>query len=105
MDVDSDGLFAVNMLAGGYGGAQVVDVKEGRRGDLDQVNVGRGGELLESVGAVGEELPVDGRAAERSIELIEAGAAGGEVVGEEIGDGDYLCRSVFREGFGDGTAA
>ena len=39
------------------------------------------------------------------VDLVEVGAAGGEVVGEEIGDGHDLGDGVLRERRGDGRAA
>ena len=64
LDVDADGLFAVDVFARGDRGFQMLHVEEGRRGDLDEVDVFRGGELFEGVGAVEEQLAVDGLAAE-----------------------------------------
>ena len=63
-NVDAHWLFAVDMLAGRDRGLKMLHVKEGRRGDLDQVDVRRGGELFEGMRAVEEQLAVDGRAAE-----------------------------------------
>jgi len=45
-DIDSNGLFTVGMFAGGGDGIEVLDVEEGRRGDLDSIDVGAGGNCL-----------------------------------------------------------
>ncbi len=39
IDVDADRLFAVDVLAGGDRGFQMLHMEEGRRGDLDEVDV------------------------------------------------------------------
>ena len=61
-NVDADRLFAVDVLAGGDGGFEMLHVEEGRRGDLDEVDVlamrraarrraGRGRAACSSMGA------------------------------------------------------
>jgi hypothetical protein len=45
-DVDADGLFAVGVLARGGDGVEVLDVEEWRRGDLDGIDIGAGGNGL-----------------------------------------------------------
>ncbi len=59
-DIDAYRLFAVDVFAGRDGGFQVLHVEEGRRRDLDQIDVLGGGELLKGVGAMEEQLAVDG---------------------------------------------
>ncbi len=38
-DVDAYGFFAVDVFAGGDCGLQVLDMEEGRRGDLDEIDI------------------------------------------------------------------
>ena len=70
-NVDAHRLFAVDVLAGCDRGFQMLHVEEGRRGDLNQVDVLRCGQLLEGVRAVKEQLVVDGRPAKARVELVE----------------------------------
>ena len=67
LDVDADGLFAVDMLARRDRGFQVLHVEEGRRRDLNQIDVVRGGELFEGVGAMKEQFAVDRRRRPRLV--------------------------------------
>ena len=48
---------------------------------------------------------VEGRLVEAGVELIEVGARGGELVGEEVGESDDAGAGVLREGARDGGAA
>ena len=52
-----------------------------------------------------EELGVDGLAAEAGVELVEVIVTGGEIVGEEIGQGHDLRGGAAGERGGDGGAA
>src|SRR5271165_4950780 len=57
------------------------------------------------MGAEKKELAVDGRAAKTGVELVKMAAAGGQIIGEEIGERNNLGGSVFGEGIGHGSAA
>ena len=104
-DVDSHGLFAIDMLARGDRGLKMLHVKERRRRYLDEIHIGRGGELFESVRTAEEQLAVNGRLSEAGVQLVKVLATGGEIIGEEIGKGNDTRRSVFRERGGDSGAA
>jgi hypothetical protein len=82
LDVDAHRLFAIDMLAGGDGGLEMFDVKEGRSGDLDQVDLGRRGELLKGVRTAEEEFAVDRGAAKTGVDSIEVRVAGFELGGK-----------------------
>lgn len=83
----------------------MLDVEVGRRGDLDQVDVGRGGELLEGPGALEEQLAIDGLPTQRRVELIKVPATSGKLIGKEIGERYHLRGRVLRERRRDGSAA
>ena len=53
--------------------------------------------MLEGVGAVKEKLRVDGGAAKARVELVEVAVAGGELVGEKIGQRHDLRGGVLGE--------
>ena len=93
-DIDAHGLFAVGVLASGDCGFQMLDVEEGRRGDLDGVDLFRGGELFEGAVAVEGEARVDGGLVDGGVELVEVLLAERELVGEDVGERDEV-RGVF----------
>ena len=80
-------------------------MEEGRCRDLDQVDVGRGGELLEGVGTVEEELAADGLTPEGSVELIKVVATGSKLIGKEIRERYHLSDRVLRKRRRDSGAA
>src|ERR1700723_1320980 len=80
-------------------------MEEGRCGDLDEVDVFGCGELLECVGTMEEQLVVDGRAAETGVELVEMGAAEGQLVGKDVCQRDDLRGGAVGERGSDGGAA
>ena len=104
-DVNADRLLAVDVLAGSDRGLQVLHVEKRRRGDLNEIDVGRGGELLEGVRAMEEQLAVDGLAAKSGVELVEMSAAQREFIGKDVGQRHNLGGSAVGEGSGDGGAA
>ena len=73
------------MLARRDRGFKMLDVEEGRCGNLKQVHILGCGQLLEGVRAAKEELAVNGRAAKARVELVKMAAAGCQLIREEIG--------------------
>jgi len=86
-------------------GVEVFDVEEGRRGDLDGVDVAAGGDRLAGIVAVEGAAGVDGGEAERGVDGVEVLLRGGELVGKDVGEGDDLDARVLCEGGGHGGAA
>jgi hypothetical protein len=75
----------------------MLHVEEGRRGNLNQIDVGRCGQLLKRVGAVKEKLAVNGLAAKAGVDLVKVVPAGGELIGKKIGERHNLGRSILGE--------
>ena len=73
-DVDSHRLLAVDMFARCDRGLEMLHVEEGRRGNLNQIDIRRSGELLKGMRAVEEQLAVDGGVAQAGVELVEVAA-------------------------------
>ncbi len=70
-DIDADGLFAIGVLACGGDGVEMLDVEERRRGDLDGIDVGAGGDGFGGVVSGEGALAVDRRKTERGVDGIE----------------------------------
>ena len=80
-------------------------MEEGWRGNLNEVDVFRCRELLEGLRAVEEQLLIDWLPVEARVELVEVTPAQGQLVGEEVGQRNYLGRGALGGGAGDGAAA
>ena len=74
----------------------MLHVEEGRRGDLDEVDVFATGELLKGMRAPEHELGVDGGAIEVGIDLVEVLLAGVKLIGKNAASAT-TCAEVFWE--------
>ncbi len=104
-NIDADGLLAVGVLACGGDRVEVLDVEEGRRGDLDGIDVRTGGDRLGGFVAAEGAAGVDGRKIERGIHGIEVLLRRGELVGKDVGEGDDLDAGILCERCCHGGAA
>jgi len=93
------------VLAAGYGRGEVLDVEPGWRRDLHHIDTVRVGELLKGIGAVEDELWIDGRFAEAGVQFVEVGSCGCCLIRKDVGEGDDVGGGVPGEGRGDGGAA
>ncbi len=104
-DINTNRLFAVNVLPGSDGRIEVLYMEEGRRRDLDKIDFGGTGELLEGVRAVEEQFAADGLPVKAGVELIKMAVASSKLIGKKIGQRYHLSRRVFRERCRDCSAA
>ena len=104
-DINTNRLFAVDVLSGNDGRIEVLYVEEGWRRDLDKIDFGGTGELLEGVRAVEEQFAADGLPVKAGVELIKMAAAGRKLIWKKIGQRYHLGRRVFRERCRDCSAA
>ena len=104
-NIDAHWLFAIDVLAAIDRGFQVLHVEKRRSGDLDEIDILARGELFKGMRTVKHELLIDRRATQVGIDLVEMILAGGELIGEEIGQRHHLRRSVLRKRSGHRGAA
>src|SRR5437588_492071 len=106
--VHADGLFEIDVLAGGDDGLHVLRMKVRRRGDDDRIDFLRSGNFVESVRADEELRRVNGTEAFGLLELVEIGVSRIELVLKQIGERHDPCAAgvdQIRGIFGAAPAA
>ncbi len=103
--IDTNGLFAVHVLATGNQRVKMFNVEERRRGDLDRIDVWTDSHCLVRFVTPKGQLRIDGRPIKRGIDLIHALLPLFKLVRKNVGQCDGAGVGILRKGCRYGEAS